>query len=196
MKTTAKNNLRKMVECALLVAIAVAVDLIPFPEWPQGGSVSLCAIPIIFCAYRHGTKWGLASGFLLSGVQMLLKLDLPPAKTFGSIVLCILLDYVLAFTVLGAANLFAAIFKKFKVVGYAVGAVAVGILRFLCSFISGIVLWGEYAPEGTPVWIYSLLYNGSYMLPNTVISVVAIVLICTVINPTTLRPYKKPAKEE
>ena len=107
-----------------------------------------------------------------------------------------MLDYVLAFTVLGAANLFAAIFKKFKVVGYAVGAVAVGILRFLCSFVSGIVLWGEYAPEGTPVWIYSLLYNGSYMLPNTVISVVAIVLICMVMNPTTLRPYKKPAKEE
>ena len=191
MKTNAKTNLRKLVECALFVAIAVAVDLIPFPKWPQGGSVSLCAIPIIYCAYRHGTKWGIASGFLLSCMQMVLKLDLPPAKTFVSIFLCIILDYVLAFTFLGSANLFASLFGKFKIVGYAAGAIIVGILRFACSFLSGIILWSDYAPKGTPVWIYSLTYNGSYMIPNTIISAVAIVLLCLALNPKTLRPYKK-----
>ena len=191
MKTNAKTNLRKLVECALFVAIAVAVDLIPFPKWPQGGSVSLCAIPIIYCAYRHGTKWGLASGFLLSGIQMLLGFYVPPANTFGAIVLCVLLDYVLAFTFLGSANLFASLFGKFKIVGYAVGAVIVGLIRYACSFLSGIILWGDYAPEGTPVWIYSLVYNGSYMIPNAIISAVAIVLLCLALNPKTLKPYKK-----
>lgn len=181
----------KMVEAALLVAVAVAVDLIPFPKWPQGGSVSLCMIPIVFCAYRNGTKWGLASGFVLSCVQMVMGLSLPAAKTFGSVVICLLLDYILAFTVFGTANIFAKLCGKFKTAGYIVGALAAGALRFICSFLSGIVLWGEYAPEGVPVWLYSLTYNGSYMLPNTVIAAVVLGLLCSIIDPKTLKPRTK-----
>ncbi len=180
-----------MVESALLVAVAVAIDLIPLPKWPQGGSVSLCMIPIVFCSYRNGAKWGLASSFVLACVQMVMGLTLPAAKTFGSIVLCLLLDYILAFTVLGAADIVAKPFGKYKAVGYTVGAVTVGFLRFVCSFLSGIVLWREYAPEGVPVWIYSLTYNGGYMLPNTLIAAVIIALLCGVIDPKTLRPQKK-----
>ena len=53
--------------------------------------------------------------------------------------------------------------------------------RFLCSFASGILIWGEYAPEGQPVWLYSLTYNGGYMLPELIITVAAAVLLarCT-----------------
>ncbi len=195
MKTRSKEQLRKMVEAALLVAIAVAIDLIPFPKWPQGGSVSLCMIPIVFCAYRNGTKWGLASGFVLACIQMVMGLTLPAAKTIGAVVLCLLLDYILAFTVFGAADIVSKLFGKYKTVGYTVGAITVGLLRFMCSFLSGIVLWREYAPEGVPVWIYSLTYNGGYMLPNILISAVVIALLCGFIDPKTLRPTKKAKSE-
>jgi thiamine transporter len=186
-----REYIRKMVECALLVAVAVAIDLIPFPKWPQGGSVSLCMIPIVFCSYRNGAKWGLAAGFVLSCIQMIMGFYLPPANTVTAIVLCVLLDYVIAFTALGSADIFAKLCGRFKAVGYAVGAIAAGIIRFLCSFLSGIILWDSYAPEGVPVWIYSFTYNGSYMLPNTVIAAVAVTLLCCFIDPKTLKPNKK-----
>ncbi len=185
-----REYIRKMVECALLVAVAVAIDLIPFPKWPQGGSVSLCMIPIVFCSYRNGAKWGLAAGFVLSCVQMIMGFYVPPANTVWAIILCVLLDYVIAFTALGSADIFAKLCGRFRTVGYAVGAVAAGIIRFLCSFLSGIVLWDSYTPEGMSVWWYSLTYNGSYMLPNTVIAAVAVTLLCGLIDPKTLKPVK------
>ena len=186
-----RESIRKMVECALLVAVAVAIDLIPFPKWPQGGSVSLCMIPIVFCSYRNGAKWGLAAGFVLSCVQMIMGFYVPPANTVWAIILCVLLDYVIAFTALGSADIFAKLCGRFKTAGYAVGAVASGVIRFLCSFLSGVILWDSYAPEGVSVWWYSLTYNGSYMLPNTVIAAVAVTLLCGLIDPKTLKPIKK-----
>ncbi len=189
-----KKKILTLVECAMLVAVAVVIDLIPFPKWPQGGSVSLCMIPIVFCSYRHGALWGIVSGFLLSCVQMLTGFYLPPAGDALSIVLCILLDYVLAFGLLGSADLFKRLCGNNKTVGYAVGAVAAGILRLVCSFLSGIVLWGSYAPEGTPVWYYSLTYNASYMIPNAIIAAVVLVALCSVIDPVTLKHARRSAK--
>jgi thiamine transporter len=186
-----REYVRKMVECALLVAVAVAIDLIPFPKWPQGGSVSLCMIPIVFCSYRNGAKWGLAAGFVLSCVQMIMGFYVPPANTVWAIILCVLLDYVIAFTALGSADIFAKLCGRFRTVGYAAGAVAAGVIRFICSFLSGVILWDSYTPEGMSAWWYSLTYNGSYMLPNTVIAAVAVTLLCGLIDPKTLKPIKK-----
>lgn len=185
-----KKRILQLVECAMLVALAVVIDLIPFPKWPQGGSVSLCMIPIIFCSYRNGLLWGVASGFVLSVVQMIMGFYVPPANNFWAILLCVLLDYVIAFTVLGSAEFFRKLCGKHRTAGYAVGAVIAGLLRFVCSFLSGIVLWGSYAPEGVPVWIYSLTYNGGYMIPNAIIAAIVITLLCRFIDPKTLKPVK------
>jgi len=186
-----KKQIITMVECAMIVAVAFIIDLLPMPRWPQGGSVSLCMIPIVFFSFRHGALWGMLSGFLLSALQMIMGFAVPPAGDPLSIVLCILLDYVLAFTLLGSADLFKMPFGRYKTAGYIVGTVAAGIMRLACSFLSGIFLWGSYAPEGTPVWLYSLTYNAGYMIPNTVISVVVIVLLCRLTDPVTLRPKTK-----
>ncbi len=175
----------------MLVAVAVVIDLLPFPKWPQGGSVSLCMIPIVFCSYRHGAVWGMATGLILSCVQMIMGFYLPPAGSFFAIVMCILLDYVLAFGLLGSADIFKKLLGKHEKAGYAVGTFVAGLIRLACSFLSGIYLWGSYAPEGTPVWIYSLTYNASYMIPNTIIACVVITLICSFINPKTLKTKTK-----
>ena len=111
-------------------------------------------------------------------------------KDFGSLVLCLLLDYVLAFTILGVADLFAKPFGKKRLVGYCVGAVAVCVIRFVFSFLSGVLLWGSYA-RGMNVGLYSLIYNGGYMLPNTILTAMFIVIICASLDPKTLRTMKK-----
>ena len=201
MKTNNKNrktSLIALVETAMMVALAVGLELLceflPQP-WAYGGSISLGAIPIIYLSYRRGWKWGLSAGFVYACVQMLLGLSLPPANTFWAVTLCVLLDYVLAFTALGLASVFSAPFEKsgkpaVRIAGYVVGAVGASFLRFICSFLSGVILWGSYTPEGMNVWVYSLVYNGSYMLGNAAIAAVVLVLLCSAVNPKTLKPMK------
>ena len=197
-KSTRKSVLA-LVETAMMVALAVGLEilsgLIPGP-WAFGGSVSLGAIPIFYLSYRRGWKWGISAGFVYACVQMLLGFYVPPANTVTSIVLCVLLDYVVAFTALGLANLFAAPFEKsekrsVRIAGYVIGAVGASFLRFICSFISGVILWDSYAAEyNLHPWIYSLAYNGSYMIGNAAIAAVVLALLCSAIDPKTLKPMK------
>ena len=196
-KNTRKNVLA-LVETAMMVALAVGLELlsglIPGP-WAFGGSISLGAIPIFYLSYRRGWKWGVSAGFVYACIQMLLGFYVPPANTVTAIALCVLLDYVLAFTALGLASAFAAPFDKSgkpsaRLVGYIVGAIGASALRFVCSFLSGVILWDSYAPEGMNVWVYSLVYNGSYMLGNAAIAAVVLFLLCAAVDPKTLRPMK------
>jgi thiamine transporter len=198
MKETQKNrrkHLIAMAEGAIMVALAIVLDLLPLPKWPQGGSVSISAIPIIFFSLRRGSKWGLGAGVVYAVVQMIMGFYAPPANTVWALIACVLLDYLFAFALLGSASFFAKPFMKsdkiaVRSAGYAVGAGAVSLIRFLCSFISGIVLWGSYTPEGVEVWYYSLTYNGGYMLPNALIAVVCTTLLCTAVDPQTLKRLK------
>ena len=65
------------------------------------------------------------------------------------------------------------------------------LIRFVCSFLSGWIIWGVYAPEGQAPWLYSLVYNGGYMLPNTVLCAAVTVLLCFFVSPVNLRPMRK-----
>ncbi len=192
-RTTGKfhQKLLTLVECAIMIALAFVLDLLPLPRWPNGGSVSIVSLPLIYISYRHGVKWGLITGFVDGVLQMIMGWSAPPAGTFAAVIGCVLLDYLLAFTVLGSAALFVPMGGKSRIAGYAVGAVWANLLRFVCSFLSGILLWGSYAPEGQPVWLYSLTYNGGYMIPNAIVAAVCIALLCALVDPQTLRPMKK-----
>ena len=193
-----KNVNRKILclcECAVMIALAVIFDLISkgisvfFPNpWINGGGISIGMIPLIFISYRHGPGWGIITSFAYSGIQLITGWSPPPAGTPAAFILCVLLDYVLAFTVLGIAPIFAKPFKN-KPFGYAFGAFAVCMLRFICSFLSGAILWGEYITWGfESVWLYSFVYNISYMLPNAILTSVIIYALCTAFTPNTLKP--------
>ena len=172
--------------CVWLNTITGVGALLPF-----GGTISISMLPLIYYSYRNGAAWGIGAGVVYSLLQMLMGFYIPPAGTAMALIACILLDYVIAFTVVGAADVFAKPFGKKKLAGYCVGAVAVCLVRFVSSFISGVVLWGSYAPENMNVWVYSLVYNASYMLPNAILTGVFAVVICAAIDPVTLRPMKK-----
>ncbi len=187
-------------EGALILALAYVTELLCV--WlnaisgigallPYGGTITVSMLPIIYYSYRRGFSWGIGAGFVYSILQMLLGFYIPPAGTWWAVLLCVLLDYVIGFTVVGIADIFAKLCGQKRIFGYCVGAVAVCILRFFSSFLSGVILYGSYAPEGMSVWLYSLVYNASYMLPNAILTGILAVILCAAIDPKTLRPMKK-----
>jgi thiamine transporter len=186
-----KNTTLILVECALMIAMSTVLSMFKIFELPQGGAVTCASmVPLVLVSYRHGLNWGISTAFAHSLLQMLIKFNAPPTNTFGAFLAVILLDYVLAFTVLGTASFFGKAFKS-RATSVAVGAVVVTFLRFLCSFFSGILIWGSYAPAGTPVWVYSLTYNGSYMLPEMIITAVVSVILIQVLDRVDHRSLKK-----
>ena len=170
------SKTRVLVECALMVAIGTVLANIKIFTMPNGGSITLLSmLPFVLVSFRHGVKWGLFTGFVNSLLQMLLGFYAPPAGTVAAFVGVVLLDYVLAFTLLGLAGVIAKPFKN-HLLGVAAGTAAVCVIRFLCSFLSGVLIWGNLS-DGLPAWIYSLTYNGSYMLPEGIMTTIAVVLL-------------------
>lgn len=193
-KTATKT--RTLVECALMIALATVLGFIPLYELPHGGSITLLSmLPILAVSFRHGPRWGALTAFVHSLIQLFLGLkNLSYCQSFGAIVGCILLDYLLAFTLLGLACLVGKPFAK-PALAVGVGSLVVCLGRYLCSFLSGYLVWKDYdyafswmtefgfgqsiAAMGHDAlcWLYSAVYNATYMLPETLLTVVAAVLL-------------------
>ena len=167
-----------MVEIALAAALAVALSNLKFFHLPYGGSVSFEMLPIFYIAIVHGGVAGCVAGLLLGVGQLF----------FGAYVIHpiqLVLDYPLAFTVLGVGGFFATLipmkksdntFDYLRVVLASVLVVFVGsALRYAVHVTSGVVFFAEYAPEGSNVFLYSLVYNAGYMVPNLIVTAVLLV---------------------
>ncbi|MBO0601682.1 energy-coupled thiamine transporter ThiT [Sporosarcina sp. E16_3] len=175
-----RKRLQLLLEIAILGAISFVLDKIGF-SMPQGGSVTLSMLPIVVMAFR----WGIVGGMLTGLVSGLLQLMM------GGYVLNVIqaaLDYFVAYALVGVAGVTLAWLLSGKVKGdkgsmvvaIVVGTVIGGLLRFVIHFIGGIVFFASYAPVGQPVWLYSLVYNASYMIPAIILSaIVASILFTT-----------------
>jgi len=177
MKTAeARNNLRALVESSLLVAIGFVLSYVSHLvglRMPQGGSFTLVSmLPILTIGLRHGLKWGLGGGFVYACMQMLQEFWPPPTATVAGYISVVLLDYIIAFTVLGLSGFF-----RGRRYGLLFAAPLCLFLRFLSHFISGMIIWGIYAGD-LPVWQYSLIYNGSYMGIELVTIMVVGAILC------------------
>lgn len=162
------NKIRLIVEGGLMIALATVLSYIKLYELPFGGSITLEMLPLVIMSLRNGTKWGLATALTHGVLQTILGFsNVLYCNTLISQIGCILLDYVLGFGVLGLADFFVS--KKDSALNISFGAAVCGLLRFVCSFLSGWLLWGSYAPEGQAPIVYSLVYNASYMIPNIII---------------------------
>lgn len=172
---------RALVESAVMVALSAVLSMIKVWEMPLGGSITLLSmLPVMLISIRHGIGWGLGAGFVYSFTQILtggvFGWGLTPAVLIGAL----LLDYMLAFTVLGVAG----IFSKKGSAGILCGVTLSCVLRFLCHFLSGVILWTNFEKfelfgniiAGNP-YLYSLCYNGFYMLPETVITLIGAFII-------------------
>ena len=173
---TSKTHLRirALCESAILLALALVLNLLSkslFANLPQGGSISLAMFPLLLCAHRWGWGTGLLTGFCYGLLDMLL--DGGYAWGWQSI----LLDYLVAYTALGLGGFFR---------GKAWGifpCVAIGCAaRFGVHYFSGVTLYRIIEPTGIEglemlgtfanPHVYSLVYNGVYMLPNMIIAMV------------------------
>ncbi len=151
-----RSKTQVLVEGALAVALSVAFSYVKLWRMPQGGSITLEDLPLMLFALRHGLRFGLGAGMVSGLLQLLLG---------GYVVhpFQALLDYPLAFGALGLT----ALVPKPLWLGMTLGSAG----RFICHLLSGVVFFGSYAPEGTPVWLYSAIYNGSFMVPSLILSV-------------------------
>lgn len=161
---------------ALAVVLAWVSKIIPAP-WLQGGSITFASmVPIIIVSLMFDVKWGLLASVVYSIIQIMMGFYPPPTQTFGYFVLVVLLDYVFAFGVLGLAAPFYKLFGK-KAWAIPVAGAIVTALRYVCHIASGVLIWGVYAEEGQSVWAYSLTYNGTYMIPEIIITTVVLALL-------------------
>lgn len=167
MKTTVR-----LAESAVMLAAAFVLSFIPIVNMPFGGTVTLCSmLPILLIAYRHGVKWGLLTGFAGSLLQLLLGLNnLSYAVSWQAVVAIILLDYVVAFTVLGLGGVFRGRATN-QTASLTAGIVLCCLLRFVCHFLSGVTVWRDISIPADQAILYSLSYNAAYMVPETVITV-------------------------
>ncbi len=173
-----RTNTKIMVEGAMLIALATVLSYIKIASMPYGGSITLEMVPIVLMAYRNGGKWGCLTGFVHGLLQMIVGFsNVLYCNTLLAQIGCIFLDYLLAFTCLGLAPVIAKLAGKHYYAGIILGSAGAGLLRFVCSFLSGWLLWSSYAPEGMNVVYYSFIYNGLYMLPDTIIVVLVMLLL-------------------
>jgi len=138
------------------VALSGVLHLITLYQFPQGGRITAAAmVPVLFVALRRGPKIGILAGIAF-GLVVLIE------EPFIFHPLQVLFDYPLAYGALGLAGFF----RRFPL-----GGVVVGIAgRFVCHFTSGLVFFATYAPAGMSPALYSALYNGSYLVPELVVS--------------------------
>ncbi len=173
----------KLTLSAIFIALATGLSFIKVYELPLGGSITLLSmLPIVMLSVMLGIKWGLISAFAYAVIQMLL--GLPAVLSWGlsplTLVGTILFDYIIAFTVLG----FGGTFAKKGYFGICLGTVLAVFLRFVSHFISGYVIFANFEPFevfGETItgnaFLYSLCYNGSYMLPELIITTIAAVVL-------------------
>ena len=183
------KSTRRLVESAVMIAIGTVLSMFPFSApWAFGGGVTICSmLPLVIIAHRYGTKWGLFTAVVYSVLQLILGVsNVQFAAGYGFVLAVgvLLLDYILAFTVIGLSACFNGVIKN-HLVSIVVGIVFTFALRFVCHFLSGWIIWGVITPNemGLVAPLYSLIYNGGYMLPETIITALVAVL--------TYKPLKR-----
>ena len=170
------QKLRCLCEGAVCVALSLVLSYLKIPigagfgGW--GGSIDLVMIPLIVYAVHWGLGWGLGAGLVFGTLKFFLAGG--AAVNWQSM----LLDYSVAYMFVGFAGL-----MRRKRFGLPMGALLGCIGRFVIHFISGVTVYAILVPTeilglltGSAA-LYSLLYNGTYMLPNTVLAVVLCALL-------------------
>ncbi len=159
------RDTRVLTEAALAIALAFVLGLVKVFQMPFGGSISLEMIPLILLALRQGPVVGVVAG----SAYGLLNLAVQPVVVHP---VQVLFDYPLAFGALGLAGFF-----RPTVRGAVIGATVAVLARFVCHFVSGVVFFASYAPEGWNPLVYSVAYNAAYLVPSLVLALAVVVVL-------------------
>ena len=161
-----KFTTQQLVFSALAIALAFVTSYIKLFAMPWGGSVTLCSMLfIVLVANWYGVQTGMLVGFAYGIMQFL-------QEPYVLSVFQVCCDYVFAFAALGVAGFFASK-KKGLVKGYIAAVLARGFFHSL----GGYLYWMSYMPDNFPKSlsaIYPIVYNYSYLLGETVITLIII----------------------
>lgn len=201
-----KTNTKKLAESGLLIAMAIVLSIVSkaLPlHLPFGGSITLLSmLPIVLLSYRHGVKWGIFSAFVYSILQIAISMEdvkaffVPEDYKITASICIIFLDYIVAYTMLGFGGIFRNKMKKASA-ALAFGSLVALSLRYLTHIISGAIFFGAWAEwfftqEGfykigekilgsfsgnSLAIIYSIFYNGLYMIPEIILTTIAATII-------------------
>lgn len=153
---------RMLVEGAMMIAIATILSFIKVAEMPYGGSVTAGSmVPILVFAYRWGGVRGMFVGMVYGLIQFMIN-------PYSAHPISVLLDYPVAFGALGTLGFFAN--RESGLPKIATGIIVAIGLRFVSHFLSGIIFFYMYAPEGMSPVLYSAGYNAFYLVPEMIIS--------------------------
>ena len=190
------KKVRALVESAMMVALSTVLSIFKIIEMPYGGSVTIASmLPMIILAYRHGVLWGLGSGAVYAVLQQLLGLNsLSYVTGWQSVVAVIMLDYIVAFTVVGLGGVFRKFVKEQRG-ALALGALLVTVLRYICHVISGATVWAGLSIPDSAALIYSIGYNATYMLPEAIILIAVAYYLGSAVDFSREAPTRMASKE-
>ncbi len=139
------ENLKKITTGAVMIALATALSFVTLFKGINGGSVTAGSmVPIIVFSLMYNIKWSALVGVVYAMIQMILGFYAPPTPDFFSFLLVIMLDYIIAFGVLAFAGPIARALSRGKsptMLTFGISTAAVVACRFVCHFLSGIIIW-------------------------------------------------------
>lgn len=187
------SRLQLIAEIGLSLALFAVLAMFKFtlPFNIAGGSISLSMLPIIVLAILRGPQIGILAGVLAGFIDFLLE-------PYSVSALQVILDYPVAFGLLGLAGLLsAAVLGQSKaegaspklIVSVLLAAIIGGLARLLAHFLSGVLFFADNTPAGSNVIVYSLTYQLSYMLP----SIIAVCILAAIVVPVLVNRVRKEA---
>lgn len=184
----------RLTESAMMLAVATVLSFVKLVDLPAGGSITLASmLPILLIAYRYGTAWGILCGFVHGAIQLALGSSaLSYVTGWISAVAVIVLDYAVAFAVIGLGGAFRRMSSQRSAV--LLGAVLVSVLRYACHVISGATVWAGLSIPSADALSYSFIYNATYMLPEMLILAVVAYYVTSSLDFAS--PRLSPVKRE
>ena len=180
MRSEQKEKILSLVEGAMMVALATALSLVKIVKFPWGGSITLLSmLPLVLFSIRRGVIKGLGASFVYAVLQMMLDIAEVAGwgLTPGALIGCLLLDYLVPFTVIGVAGCF----RRFLMAGWIGGAALALGLRLLSHFFSGVFIFASAGKvmdiDITNPYLYSLVYNSCYMVPEILFTCIACIVL-------------------
>ncbi len=182
MREKNKKFTKALAESSVMLAFATVLSMLTLLKMPYGGSVTVASmLPVLIIAYRHGIGMGLACGLAYAVIQQLLGLNnLSYVTGWQSVLAVIMFDYLLAFTIVGLGGIFKGKLKgkneniaRNQSIELALGMLFVCILRYICHTVAGATVWAGLSIPTEAALVYSIGYNATYMIPETVVNVTA-----------------------
>lgn len=157
---------KALVFSAMAMALGMVTSMIKLIDMPMGGSVTPCSMLFIcLIGYMFGLRTGIFTAVAYGFLQLVVDpyiISIPQMLT----------DYMFAFGALGISGIFCNK-KQGLIKGYLLGVLG----RYFFTFLSGMIFFGSYASSyNMSAPIYSLVYNGSYLGLEALITIVILFL--------------------